>query len=148
MNSDMTVHTAVAFQNIWPVSDLVPHKEVAQIGIEKIRFHVVGAVHTVMTKTDLSHVSKKNRNWASFTCSVNVAYAELTSNGIHVRVRHMRNGKTRDTKSGKRWCWFFIWRLDGRVEWCSNLFRASFWCWRALNQWKIILPLKCPTCLG
>jgi len=34
--------------------------EVAQIGIEKIRFHVVCAVHTVIRKTDIRlHVSKK-----------------------------------------------------------------------------------------
>ncbi len=55
MNSDTTVYTAVTFQNIWPVSDLVPHMEVTQIGIEKIRFHAVCAVHNVMRKTDLSH---------------------------------------------------------------------------------------------
>ncbi len=59
MESDMTVHTAVALQNIWPGSDLVPHMEVAQIVIEKIRFHAVCVVHTVMTKRDLSHVWAK-----------------------------------------------------------------------------------------
>lgn len=42
--------------------------EMAQIEIEKIRFHVVCAVHNVM-KTYLSHIN----NTATFTCSLNVA---------------------------------------------------------------------------
>ncbi len=47
--------------------------EVAQI--RNIRFHAVCAVHTVMTKTDLSHVwaKKKKLIWATFACSVNVS---------------------------------------------------------------------------
>ncbi len=48
MISDMTVHTAVALQNAWPVSDLAPQMEEAQMGIEKIRFYVVCA--------DLGHI--------------------------------------------------------------------------------------------
>jgi len=39
--------TEVTLQNIRPVSDSGPHLEVAQIRIQKIRFHVLCAVHTV-----------------------------------------------------------------------------------------------------
>ncbi len=59
IKSNMTVHIAVTLQNILPGSDLVPHLEVAQIGIEKIRFNAVCAIHTVLTKTDLIHVWAK-----------------------------------------------------------------------------------------
>ncbi len=64
MKSDMTVHTEVALQNIW----YLEHNEVAQIRIEKIRFHAVCAVHTVMIKTDLSHVSKTNKSDLGHIC--------------------------------------------------------------------------------
>jgi len=69
MNSDMTVHTVVTLQ-IRPVSDLVPHMEVVQIGIEKIRFHMICSVRNVMGKTDMCHMwAKKNQIWATFTCN-------------------------------------------------------------------------------
>jgi len=58
MNSDMTVHTVVTLQ-IRPVSDLVPHMEVVQIGIEKIRFHMICSVRNVMGKTDMCHMWAK-----------------------------------------------------------------------------------------
>lgn len=65
----MTVQTEVALQNIRPVSDLEPHMQVAQIRIEKIRFHVVCAVHTVIQRDRHgSHMSKKS----DFDDSVNV----------------------------------------------------------------------------
>ncbi len=41
--------------------------EVAQIRNEKIRFNAFFAVHTVMTKTDLSHMRAKEN-----ACSVNI----------------------------------------------------------------------------
>ncbi len=56
-----SVMLSIVFFFCRAVSNLVLHMEVAQIGIEKIRFHVVCAVHTVMRKSDLSHVSKKIR---------------------------------------------------------------------------------------
>ncbi len=70
MNSDMTVHTAVwQCKTSELVLDLAPHMEVAQIRIEKIRFHVVCAIHTVMTKTDRkSHVSKKKKSDLCHIC--------------------------------------------------------------------------------
>jgi len=43
----MPIWTGIALQNIWPVSDLGPRVEVAQNR---------SAVHTVMTKTDLSQI--------------------------------------------------------------------------------------------
>ncbi len=66
MNSDMTVQTEVALQNIRPVSDLGPHMKVAQIGIEKIRFHVICAVHTVVKTSDLSHIWAKKSDLGHF----------------------------------------------------------------------------------
>lgn len=49
MNSDMAVQTEVVLYKIRPVSDLEPHIKVAQIRIEnKIRFHVICAIHTVI----------------------------------------------------------------------------------------------------
>lgn len=56
MHSNTTVWTKVTLRNITPLSDLGLHTEVAQIRIEKIGFHVVCAIHTVMQKTDLGHV--------------------------------------------------------------------------------------------
>lgn len=44
----MTVQTEVNLQNIRPVPDLGAHMLVAQTGIEKLRFPVMCAVHTVM----------------------------------------------------------------------------------------------------
>lgn len=52
MNSDMTVQTKIALQNIAPVSDLGPHMEMAHIRVEKIRFHVVCVVYTVEKKKE------------------------------------------------------------------------------------------------
>jgi len=76
---DMTVQAAVAMQNIWPVLDLVPHMEVAQIGIEKIRSHVVWAIHSHEKNRSESHVSKKkNRIWDTFACSLNVTSWRMT----------------------------------------------------------------------
>lgn len=40
---------------IRPISDSGPRMKVAQITIEKMRFHVICAVDTVMRKADLSH---------------------------------------------------------------------------------------------
>ena len=48
MNSDMTVQTEIVLQKIRPVSYLGPHMKVAKIRIEKIRFHVIFAVHIVV----------------------------------------------------------------------------------------------------
>ncbi len=48
-----------AQNRIW--ADSLNEAEVAQIRIEKIRFHAVCAVHTVMTKTDLSHMWAKKK---------------------------------------------------------------------------------------
>lgn len=50
MNFDMAVQTEVTLEKMRPVSDLGPHMEVAQVRLEKIRFHVIYAVHTVMKK--------------------------------------------------------------------------------------------------
>jgi len=46
---------------------------VAQIGIEKIIFHVVCAVHTVMRKTGVSHQVQKIVHGPHF-CILNVAF--------------------------------------------------------------------------
>ncbi len=65
MNSDMTV---VTLQNDWHVSDLIPHMEVAQFGIETIRLRVVCAV---MKNRSVSR--EQINNLATFACGVNVA---------------------------------------------------------------------------
>ena len=63
MNSNKTVQTEVALQKIRPVSNLGPHMKVAQIRIEKVRFHVISAVHTVM--------QKKNRTESNMNKTIN-----------------------------------------------------------------------------
>jgi len=71
MNYDLTVHTAVALQNIWP--------DRLQIGTEKIRFHVVCAVYTVMRKT-VTNEQKKN-------CSLDLGHICLQSERTHSQTK-------------------------------------------------------------
>lgn len=52
----MPVHTEVTFQKMRYVSDSEPHMRVQ----EKIRFHVVGAVHTAIKQLDLGDMGGKN----------------------------------------------------------------------------------------
>lgn len=70
MTSDMTVQTEVALRKIRHVS----HMRTSQIRTEKIRFHVICAVVTIMEKTrSESYMREKISDLSYFSCSVKVA---------------------------------------------------------------------------
>ncbi len=64
----MTVQTAVALQNNWSVSDLVLHMEVAQIGIENIRFYCTLLYYFILTlfTSTLLYTSLNHTNLLKF----------------------------------------------------------------------------------
>lgn len=79
MNAIMTVQTAASLQNLWPASDLAPHMEVPQIEI--------CGLNTVMRKTDMSHMSankQKKQIWATFICSMNIAFFKVFEHMKHL----------------------------------------------------------------
>ncbi len=71
--------------------------KVAQIGIEKIRFHVICAVHTVVKKI---RSEQKNWIWVTFDCSLNVALVSLRKLLKHTEERLPANFEKK--KSCKR----------------------------------------------
>lgn len=84
MKIDMSVHTGVALQKIWSVSDLELDIKMAKTYSNS--FRVICAVYTVMKKKQIRVTSEQNDQiWATRACSVNVAYV---TNHISARIYH------------------------------------------------------------
>lgn len=91
MNSDSTVLTCT-------VSCLGTHMEVSQKRTEKIRFHLVYTVHTVMKK-------KKKQIWDNFTWILNIANIQFDT--IMQEKIHLNNHiaiMTNDENKNPKYC--------------------------------------------
>lgn len=67
----MTGQTEVALQNVRYVSNLGSHTKVFWDSYEKIGF-------VPFKKSDMGSICVKSQNWATFACSVNIAYGWST----------------------------------------------------------------------
>lgn len=85
--------------------------EVSQIRTKKIRFHLVFTVHTVMEKTDMSHIwakqtKTKHQIWGNFTWILNIANVPfdtiMQEKKIHLNI-HIAI-MTNDEKKNPKYC--------------------------------------------